>query len=132
LASRLLGSPVSATIQCPVVKAHADDIVDTWRVEHIVNAVKRYDKEYRVRRPLRDHVTGLAPLPVDTPDEEIPPSPTPLSPEEISESGRGATTPLKPKDLFFRDIREFAAGIPNPMPDYETRVPVWWYSVDKE
>lgn len=29
------------------VKQHADDIVDTWRIDHIVNAIKIYAHEYR-------------------------------------------------------------------------------------
>ena len=112
------------------VKAHADDIVDTWRVEHIVNAIKQYGKEYRARRRLRGQVSDLSPLPADAPDEGVPPTPTALSPAEISELTEADPPVLRPKDLLFRDIQELSGGTPNPVPDYQARVPVWWHDKD--
>ena len=114
------------------VKLHADDIVDTWRIEHIINALKKYGRDYRQRHHLQNRIVALTTLPTDAPDAEIPPTPTPLSPEEVTELGHQATVPLKPKDLFFRDIRDLGGGTSVPVPDYESRVPAWWYPSDQE
>lgn len=111
------------------VRVHVDDIVDTWRADHIANAIKQYARDYRARLRHRAQINALNPLPNTAQDEEVEPTPSPLSPEELLEAQevRGNDVqPLTPRELLFRDVREVASGPVNPMPDQEGSFPRWW------
>ncbi len=105
------------------VKTHATDIVDTWRIAHIVNAIREYAQDYRPQQHHRR--VALKPLPVSAPDDEEAPNPSPLAPDETSGPVGPAQAEL-PRDVLFRDIRDVASGNDMPIPSQEIRVPRWW------
>lgn len=114
------------------VRVHADDIVDTWRVEHIVNAIKDHGQDYRARRTFAA-LTSPPPLPGSAPDESVAPEPSPKSPEEVAEAGArfSLLKKLLPKDLLFRDARELRGGPMFPTPPSAGNAPRWWSAPKK-
>lgn len=115
------------------VRVHADDIVDTWRVEHIVNAIKNYGHDYRARRAF-DTKPSPPPLPRLASDKSLAPEPSPRSPEEVAEA-EGRFSFLKrilPKDLLFRDAKELKGGPAFPMPPTGDGAPRWWSAKNTE
>ena len=117
------------------VRQHADDIVDSWRVEHIINAIVGYADEYRQQQAQKPHrLAELPPLPVDTPDEELEAEPTPAAPDDVIKVVQLGGTALPsqpvaferelPRDVLFRDIGSIVPGrIVGPA----VKHPRWWW-----
>jgi MTH538 TIR-like domain (DUF1863) len=107
------------------VRKHADDIVDTWRVDHIINAIETYVGEYRLKKPAAGLVpSALPPLPVNAPDDEVTAQPTPEAPLELlttQPTGQGAL----PRDVLFPD--RLGSYIPGSMTVRDNKQPRWWW-----
>jgi hypothetical protein len=109
------------------VKMHATDIVDTWREDHIVNAIRGYGSEYRasVRAMPKAHA-GVTTLPKEQPDTEVGPEPSPPSPDERKEP-RSAELP---REVLTREgLGKF---VPGALSAYSARHPRWWWPFGHE
>jgi hypothetical protein len=118
------------------VRANTDDIVDTWRVDHIINAIEFQVSEYRARpAQVLPNKADLPPLPVNPPDEEVAPDPTPEAPDEaatapISVTNERKTTQAGPRDVLFKDpLGSFVPGAA-PLNLRDRRQPKWWWPFD--
>ena len=109
------------------MRKHADDIVDTWRIDHIINAIIGYTGEYRQQQEhLRQSLAELPPLPVNTPDEVLEAEPTPDAPDEAPPAVHAGAT--LPRDVLFRDLGSF---VPGRMPLQQVRRPRWWWPLSQ-
>jgi hypothetical protein len=110
------------------VKRHAIDIVDTWREDHIVNAIKGYSSEYRTSAATTRGVHGnAAALPQEQPDTEVDAEPSPLAPNE---SGAGQTIAETPRDVLSRDGP--GTYVPGALFGYPSRQPRWWWPFTRQ
>jgi hypothetical protein len=104
------------------VKLHATDIVDTWREDHIVNAIRGYGSEYRASmRAIPEAHTRVAALPNEQPDTEVDPDPSPPSPDERNEL-RSAELP---REVLTRE--GLGTFVPGALSAYSARRPRWWW-----
>jgi hypothetical protein len=98
------------------VRKHATDIVDTWREDHIVNAVKGYGDDYLANgAPLSQ---GSAPaLPAEQPDAAVAPEPSPPTPEELEPPGRMETV----REVLSRE--ELGTYVPGALSSFSGKQP---------
>lgn len=117
------------------VREHADDIVDTWRVDHIVNAIEWRVDECRSRPPPQVvDMSELPPLPISTPDEELDAEPTPDNAAELGAATTSDHTVIEtpsreqsqalPRDVLYRDLGAF---VPQSIASPRNRPPRWWW-----
>jgi hypothetical protein len=107
------------------VKRHADDIVDTWRMDHIVNAIRLYRREYRATNIL---VPPPQVLPPEQPDTELDAEPSPPIPDVVAEAierGLLAAPGELPRDVLHREFGNIRPGELYALP--KERVPRWWW-----
>jgi hypothetical protein len=106
------------------VKQHADDIVDTWRIDHIINAIKIYGNEYR-RLESRSAPPTSSTLPSESPDVELAAEPTPPVPDNLREIDMIETYQAElPRDVLFRDL---GAYVPDARTSAARLPPRWWW-----
>jgi MTH538 TIR-like domain (DUF1863) len=108
------------------VKRHAIDIVDTWREDHIVNAIKGYASEYRTNA-LATRRCNAAALPQEQPDTEVDAQPSPPAPNE---SGAGQTIAETPRDVLSRD--HLGTYVPGALSSFSGKQPRWWWPFTRE
>lgn len=110
------------------VRAHADEIVDTWVVAHIIEAIELLVEESRSKpRPLTPlPADRLPPLAPEQPDEavDIEPSPDRLHEEAIEPSPVVATSE-RPRDVLFQ--ADLGPVVPGPPVFLQPARPRWWH-----
>jgi hypothetical protein len=114
------------------VRDQATEIVDTWRIDHITNAIEWNVDDLRRRRGSAEIVKRLAPsvMPLlvrSPPDEEVPPNPSPSSappppPEAAQADAEVDASEVREPDGFFRDLGQV---VPSP-PAFMQPKPRWW------
>lgn len=102
------------------VREHATDIVDTWRTDHIVNAIRGYKALAKKKRKKEAVLPQVA---EDQRDDEVPAIPSPPAPEECQ-----PLQPEVPRDVLFRN--HTASIIPAAIPRLVEPQPKWWWPFD--
>ena len=106
------------------VKWYADDIVDTWRIDHIVNAIRIYAQEYRTANRVNS-LPAAAALSQEQPDAAVEAEPSPPAPEECEGALRDTQSP---REALYRD--PLGSFVPGMRPSQPTRQPRWWWPFD--
>ncbi len=119
------------------VKQHANDIVDTWRINHIISAIKLYGNTYRYEQLATPLVVVPSSLPPESPDVEVSPEPTPLAPDEQANMDETIevldepTPGLLPRDVLFHTLGSYVPG-DGTAGLHSARRPRWWWPFSKE
>lgn len=101
------------------VRERSIDIVDTWRTDHIVHAIKGYAAEYAKAEKKALRVPDV--LPLALPDIVEPANPTPDQPLRPT---HGFVKQALPRDVLYPDIGSI---VPGQLPRISKPEPRWWW-----
>lgn len=116
------------------VRDHADEIVDTWRIDHITNAIEILADQFQGKKLKR--AQAAPPVQPAPPDEEVVNDPSPIEAPapsavasrvdtEVDEASRAV---VRPKAVLFQDLGKF---VPGPRVFPVVKEPRWWHRISK-